>query len=395
MKIKDLNLKFVEQIKKRKFNGRVIESVVYTRKLNFGQQIKTLTISDMHGYTNRDGRTEKLIDAIREQKPDVIFIPGDVFSGGKVWEGGNKLEKFKKFVANISKIAPVVLTWGNHDLRGMNDSNGKIRLDNFHELSTLNPGRVFPLYNEKILLPNMEIVGVVPELLTMEFAGMADQINGRARDYVINTYDEKIDVDIEHKPGMLTVALLHNPHLVTTSAKGTTLGKLVAVDLFISGHLHDGYFALFNTFNKIKKALTGKGFKVFEYDCGLVEQVYGLNDKDDNKIKGFRILGKTNRCRGNIYIDDYSQAKILEVYGEFYRNIATEINEEEWEPISKKEAVKEYIEKEYHCTLISEGLYPNFFLPIHTGKMDTINVVIYRRVPDDSDDYGDSHTRTR
>ena len=386
MRVKNLNPEFVKEVREKKFKGRVIENEIFTRKLNFGQEIRTLTISDMHGYTNRSGRTEKLINEVREQEPDVIFIPGDIFSGGKPWEGGEKLEKFKEFIKEISEIAPVVLTWGNHDLRGMNEENEELRINTFQGLSELNPGRVFPLFNDKVTIGDMEVIGIVPEFNLMENEGMADQLNGIARDKEVETFNKEYGDLIEEKPDTLIVALLHDPHLLEVSAQGTSLGKLSVVDSFIAGHLHDGYLALFNCFNELKKKLTGTGFKVFDYDGGLVEQVYGLNDKTGKRVVNPRILGPTTGCRGNIYVDDNSNRKLLEVYGKWYKNAAPLGEEPKWEKIRRKDAIKEYINNKYHSMHINEGLYPNFFLPIHIGKMDTISVVTYKGAPEDLDE---------
>ncbi len=116
--------------KEKKYNGIITNLVVNSNKLSKEQRIRTITISDLHSYTSNDNRATRLALAIKNEDPDIIFIAGDIFNGGKPWNGGEKLDKFKRFVYDISEVAPVCITWGNHDLRGLNPSNIDIRVDN-------------------------------------------------------------------------------------------------------------------------------------------------------------------------------------------------------------------------------------------------------------------------
>ena len=157
------------------FNGTITRQVVNSRKLNFGEKIRTLTISDLHGYIGDNKRTSRLAEAIKMEEPDVIFIAGDSYNGGKAWEGGEILEQFRRFVQNISEVAPVCVTWGNHDLRSLNPRSKEERLKNLRGLEDVRPGSVFPLYNEKVFVNGMEIVGYVPRFELMELEGYGEK----------------------------------------------------------------------------------------------------------------------------------------------------------------------------------------------------------------------------
>ena len=76
------------------FKGKLVKQKVESEKLKEGQSIRTLTLADLHGYTNDLKRTIRLIEYIQKQQPEVIFIAGDIFSGGSSWENSEKLKSF-------------------------------------------------------------------------------------------------------------------------------------------------------------------------------------------------------------------------------------------------------------------------------------------------------------
>ena len=357
------------------FNGTITKQVVNSRKLDFGRKIRTLTISDLHSYTSDDARATRLAEAIKQQEPDIIFIAGDLYNGGKPWEGGEKLEQFRRFVQNISEVAPVCITWGNHDLRGLNPENKDTRLKNLRDLEETRPGSVFPLYNDKVIVNGMEIVGFVPRFELMENAGLKTQIHGIAHDEFIRDYHEQ-GVKFENRPGTVNVYLGHDPHLIAASENGIGLEDLSVCDYFVTGHLHDGYKALLSPIDKMKRAITGRGLKTLEFDKGLVEQPTGIVDRFGNQIKGTRKpLGPTNLCRGIVYIDNDAQQKFLQMPdGKFYKNSATKPNVQIWQPVMEEIARQEILDNNLHFMLISEGIAPSFFPKEELATMNVVDI---------------------
>ena len=355
------------------FNGTINNQVVNSKKLDFGKRIRTVTIADLHSYTSNEERARRLAEAIKAQEPDIIFIAGDLFNGGKPWSGGEKLDKLRKFIDIISEVAPVCVTWGNHDLRGLTPENEETRKENFSRLEDVRPGSVFPLYNDKVFINGMEIIGFVPRFELMELGGLQKQLHGVAHDEFIKDYEET-GVKFENRPGYVNVYLGHDPHLIAASENGVGLESLKVVDYFVTGHLHDGYKAFFNQIDKIKNLVTGKGLSILEHDKGLVERPTGLVDKDGNYIKGTkRPLGSTNLCRGIVYIDNDAQQKIWQSPdGKFYKNATDQPNVQIWQPIMEEMARKEIIANDWHFMLISEGITPTF---IPNERAATVNVV--------------------
>ncbi len=356
------------------FNGTAVRQVVNTRKLNFGEKIRTVTISDLHNYINDGKRALRLAEAIKREEPDIIFIAGDIFNSSKSWNGGEKLYDFRHFVDILSEAAPVCITLGNHDLIGLKWENDTRRIGNFHRLADIRSNKVFPLYNDRVIINGMEIIGFVPPLELMYGKGLQTQIHGIAHDQFIELY-HKNGVKFSNDPKTIKAFLGHDPHLIASSENGVGLGDLVVCDFTITGHLHGGYKKFFDKLTKMKKFLTGKETYTFDLDKGLTEQPTGIVDKDGNYIKGSRsILGPTNLCRGIVYFDDDAQQKILQLpNGNFYRNVASKPNEQNWIIIFEQTARKYIMENNLHFMLISEGINPNFVLK--KEKNATYNVV--------------------
>ena len=357
------------------FKGIITKQVVNSKKINNGNIIRTLTISDLHGYTNDFVRASRLALAIKEEEPDIVFIAGDLYNGGNPWDGGIKLEQFKSFIQNISEVAPVCITWGNHDLKGLNSKNMDIRLKNLRCLEDVRPGEVFPLYNDRVIVKDMEIVGYVPRFDLMEEThGLQTQLHGVAHDEYIRDYHEE-GVKFENKLGLVNVCLVHDPHLIAASENGIGLEDLSVCDFFVTGHLHDGYKHLLIPIDKVKKFITNKGLKSLELDKGFTEQMSGHVDRTGKYIKGSKKLwlGSTNLCRGIVYIDDAAQQKYLQMAdGNFYKNESESINVQSWQPVLEEMARQEIINNNLHFMLISEGIAPSFF---PKEKLATMNVV--------------------
>ena len=351
------------------FRGIITNSTIGSTKLEEGEKKRAVIIADLHGYTNDLEKARRLAEAIKLENPDYIFIAGDIFNGGLPWEGGEKLIYFQKFIDILSEVAPVFITWGNHDLRKMNESNRELRIKNLRNLENIRGGMVYPLYNDEVVVNGMDIVGYVPSFGLMEgekLEGIPIQIHGIAHDKFIQEYEEN-GAKFTH-PELVTTYLGHDPHLIAASENGIGLGSLQVCDFFVTGHLHDGYKPVLN------RVGLGK-LKSFEFDGGWVEQPT-LVDKNGQKIQKPiwpPFFGKTNLCRGIVYFDDDAQQVLWQSpNGEYYQNEALGDNEQIWVPLPKEDATYIIINEKLHYMIISEGIAPGFF---PKEELATINVV--------------------
>ncbi len=69
---------------------------------------KIVQISDYHNHGG--SYDEKLLDKVSEQKPDYIFLTGDIADSVRT-----DIPAANAFLEKVSKIAPCYLVWGNHD----------------------------------------------------------------------------------------------------------------------------------------------------------------------------------------------------------------------------------------------------------------------------------------
>lgn len=346
-------------MKTNSFSGNIIKSTIYNKKINS----KMVIMADIHEYTNNTKLSKRLVEAIKEKKPDIILIAGDIFNNGKAWEGGSKLLKFREFLSYLSLICPVCLTLGNHDLRGTNKKNRELRLRKFYDLKKLNVKRIFPLYNDSIIIDNIEVLGYVPRFDLMEGEGLKKQIHGLAHDKFIADF-EKEGTKFTSNKSTLKIYLGHAPHLIASSENGIGLGSLVA-DFFITGHMHNGYKCIFDFFKN-------SNHKSLEFDNGWVEQPTGVLDKDGKLISLPFILGKSNLCRGIVYINTDAQEKVLDLYGKYYLNRSSELNKQVWDESSLEIVLDKINKEDLHPMIISEGVTPKF---TSIEKLVTINYV--------------------
>lgn len=79
-----------------------------TPKVN--KEVKMVVISDLHSFSYGT-ENERLLDAVKDQRPDLILIPGDLIVSAMT----DKYDISAKLVEKLVPIAPVVFCNGNHE----------------------------------------------------------------------------------------------------------------------------------------------------------------------------------------------------------------------------------------------------------------------------------------
>ena len=356
------------------FNGKVVKSVVQSKKISFGSKIRVVVISDLHNYTTDREQASRLAEEIKRQNPDFVFIAGDIFNIGKQWEDETSLSGLWYFLGNVSEVAPVFITWGNHDIVGTTDKNREERLKNLRLLEKARPGEVYPLYNECVIVKGMEVMGFVPTLGIL--GGLSNQLHGIAHDKFIDMYEKK-GTRFSSDPSRMKTYLGHNPHLIAASENGVGLGSLKVCDFFVTGHLHNGYKLVIEHLRKMFK-MKPKELSSLAFDKGWVEQPIVVNRKGLPILTSLYpvFMGHTNLCRGIVYIDDDAQQKYLQLPdGNMYKNASSKPNVQVWEPILPDLARKEIMDDDLSCMIISEGINPGFISGEEMATMNTVDFV--------------------
>lgn len=211
--------------------------------------IKVVFITDLHSNSYGENN-QRLLDAIRVQKPDLILIGGDMF----VKDPEPDMTVALSFIKKLIKLAPVYYANGNHEKKVMDYwEESKDAFEAYkYQLEKLG---VTYLLNESSVITykgrNIEIVGLDLEL----------------RDYRKIWHETKLTVeelkDMIPKRKSSTdyrILLAHNPKYFDLYAK-------LDVDLVLSGHVHGGIMIL-----PVLGGVIAPDYRIFpKYDYGTFE----------------------------------------------------------------------------------------------------------------------------
>lgn len=168
-------------------------------------------IVQLSDYHNHGGRYEdRLMDKVREQNPDFIFLTGDIADAGLT-----DIDAANSFLKKVSKIAPCYLVWGNHDQAiSVDDRNKMIECCNENGIKLLED-----------------------EVVELERNGDKIQLAGTS-DYLFSDNVEEMwrSYPIENE---FTIWLHHYPEDFNEIVDTSRL-KGKQADLVFSGHAHGG-----------------------------------------------------------------------------------------------------------------------------------------------------------
>lgn len=174
-------------------------------------------LSDLHNHVYGEDN-EKLFQAIRDAKPDMILIGGDMLVGKK----GVSYEPAKDFVVRLPEIAPVYYANGNHEQRM------KEELKEYHK--TLEEAGIHFLENAT---EDLELDGVPVHITGLE---IPSRCYTHFRTRPMKTEEITGRVGKRKKDGY-QILLAHNPAYVREYRQW-------GADLILCGHLHGGMVRL-------------------------------------------------------------------------------------------------------------------------------------------------------
>lgn len=181
---------------------------------------RLLFLSDLHNHRYGE-HNEKLLDAVRRQKPDLILITGDML----VSRQGSQWEVAAEFVKQLPSICPVYYANGNHEQR-MRENPEKYGTAYFAYKKELEACGVQFLINENAVLSwdgnSVVITGLeVPD--SCYFRKKRTHLGLREMERRVGKADE----------GSYQILLVHQPDFMSVY-------KAWGGDLILSGHLHGG-----------------------------------------------------------------------------------------------------------------------------------------------------------
>lgn len=182
------------------------------------QNYRFVVIADLHN--KQYGRkNEKLLSAIREQKPDAVLIAGDILTA----KPGKRIDKAVDFLSRLAEQYPVYYANGNHEqrLKLYPEEYGSMARDYEQALKKAGIDR---LVNRSVLLKEQGIIIYGTEIDKEYYRKFRTG-------YMDSDYLNKLvgKADPEH----YCVMLAHNPDYFPQYAAW-------GADLVLAGHVHGG-----------------------------------------------------------------------------------------------------------------------------------------------------------
>jgi predicted MPP superfamily phosphohydrolase len=169
------------------------------------ESIKIVHLSDLHSKEFGQDNA-RLLDQVRDQEPDLIFVTGDL-----VDQKEDALDGQLDYMEDLNAIAPVYVVFGNHEY--WSDLDEEIK-------SFLEEHSIVVLDNEVIY---MNVKGHYFQLI-----GLSDEASGQV---VEDVFMELVN------PAMYNIVLYHQTDQLDLFAEHS-------VDLVFSGHAHGGQVRL-------------------------------------------------------------------------------------------------------------------------------------------------------
>jgi predicted MPP superfamily phosphohydrolase len=176
-------------------------------------------VSDTHlGQVRNYGFSRRIAAKVKDLRPDIVFIGGDLYDGVAV-----DLDKAVEPFSRISAPYGTYFITGNHEEFS----------DNTPYLEAVRRAGIRVLYNEKVDLDGLQIIGV--------------DYRGSRREEDFRTILQKIGID----PRRPSILLKHAPfHL--------EVAREYRISLLLSGHTHQGQVFLF-------RMITARVYRGYDY----------------------------------------------------------------------------------------------------------------------------------
>lgn len=212
--------------------------------------VKIVFLTDLHNQVYGKNN-EKLVRAIKAQKPDMILIGGDMFVKGISFDASVPLALMEQLV----KVAKVFYANGNHEKKVMDEwEETKEAFWEYHE--NLTKAGVVYLMNDS---RRITIKGRTFEIIGLDIGLENYRKIWHKPTLSVEELKKKIPECADDKD--YRILLAHNPHFFELYAK-------TDVELVLSGHVHGGTIIL-----PFLGGLIASNYRLFpKYDFGKFEK---------------------------------------------------------------------------------------------------------------------------
>lgn len=196
----------------------------------------TITIalfSDIHyNYNFKIERFEQIYNDLLENNIDYICIPGDIIDMTNIINDKRLLNELLYFFEDIEKIAPVIISLGNHDISKL--INNKWYQDyNFEIFEKLSKFKNIHILNNDIFeTKEIRFIGY-----TLPFNYYFNDTGIESECILIEDFIKKIPYIKNDK---LNILLCHSPICIFNDNVLKSINSLKNVRLILTGHMHNG-----------------------------------------------------------------------------------------------------------------------------------------------------------
>lgn len=224
---------------------------------------KFLIISDIHYSSKKDKDVlDKVYAKIKDNFYDYILIPGDFINNARI----DDEDIFLDFIANLGKIAPIIMSVGNHDT-ALGKGKKKtycLNEDLFNKIKAIK--HVHLLDNDSYKKDNIRFIGLT---LPLDYYRYHENKNYFKR-YVNNIFKSVPKTTYN-------ILLCHSPVFFEDEKLIKEVPFLDNISLVISGHMHGGLVPRF-----LRKKMKGKGF-VDPFHSLIPKRSYGFYHLSNDK----------------------------------------------------------------------------------------------------------------
>ena len=175
-------------------------------------------VSDIHlGHVRNNRFAQRIAEKIRSLRPDILFIGGDLYDGGKAMDLNHMIEPFSR----ISTPDGVYFITGNHEEF----------YDNTPYLQAVRRAGIRVLYNEKVEIHGLQIIGVF-------YRDSKNQEQFRKILQKINIDRQKPSILLKHTPFDLEIV---RDQGISAQLSGHTHQGQVFLFRFITSWIYKGY----------------------------------------------------------------------------------------------------------------------------------------------------------
>ena len=245
-------------------------------RININNNTKLCIISDIHHIKgNEDKFYKPIIDKVKEEKPSFILIPGDIIDHPNIIST-NYIDYLITFLNNLSLIAPVIISKGNHELK---KSKNDIQ-DFYKKIKLIN--NLYVLDNKSIVINDYQFIGFSPS--NKSYLRKYKKIK---EDNFIKEFN---DCNFRIEKNKKVILLSHSPSTIIQDKVINSLPILKNIDYIICGHMHNGL-----TPKVIEPILKNRGIAGPEYRLfpKYFRGIFKINDRCSLIVcKSLRVLTK-------------------------------------------------------------------------------------------------------